>query len=51
MQAKARQRKSSKGSVQIKSSHDRLQLVFSYAGKRRYLSMGIQVGPEIRIAE
>jgi integrase len=52
IQAKARQPKSSKGSVQIKSSHDRLQLVFSHAGKRRYLSMGIQDTPLSRkIAE
>jgi integrase len=32
--------KSSKGSVQIKTSNGRLQLVFSYAGKRHYLSLG-----------
>jgi hypothetical protein len=36
MQAEDIQRRSSKGSVQIKASHDRLQLVFSYAGKRQY---------------
>jgi len=35
------QRKASKGSVQIKSSNGRLQLVFSYAGKRHYLSLGL----------
>jgi integrase len=33
--------KSSKGSVQIKISNGRLQLVFSYAGKRHYLSLGL----------
>ncbi|MBW4466280.1 MAG: site-specific integrase [Pegethrix bostrychoides GSE-TBD4-15B] len=33
-------RKASKGSVQIKSSNNRLQLVFNYAGKRQYLSTG-----------
>ncbi|MCU0565341.1 MAG: relaxase domain-containing protein [Oculatellaceae cyanobacterium Prado106] len=32
--------KASKGSVQIKTSNGRLQLVFSYAGKRHYLSLG-----------
>lgn len=32
--------KSSKGTVQIKTSNDRLQLVFRYAGKRYYLSTG-----------
>ena len=35
------QRKASKGSVQIKNSNDRLQLVFSHAGKRHYLSLGL----------
>jgi integrase len=33
-------RKSDKGSVQIKVSNNRLQLVFRYAGKRYYLSTG-----------
>ncbi|NJK38614.1 MAG: DUF3596 domain-containing protein [Oscillatoriales cyanobacterium RM2_1_1] len=33
-------RKASKGSVQIKTSNGRLQLVFSYQGKRRYISLG-----------
>ena len=33
--------KASKGSVQIKLSNSRLQLVFSYEGKRRYLSLGL----------
>jgi integrase len=42
MQAKDMQRKAFKGSVQIKSSNDRLQLVFSYGGKRRYLSLGMR---------
>jgi hypothetical protein len=32
--------KASKGSVQIKVSNGRLQLVFSYSGKRHYLSLG-----------
>ncbi|MDX2096745.1 MAG: DUF3596 domain-containing protein [Leptolyngbyaceae cyanobacterium bins.59] len=35
-------RKASKGTVQIKASHDRLQLVFSTEGKRHYLSLGLQ---------
>ena len=34
------QRKATKGSVQIKVSNGRLQLVFSYRGKRHYLSLG-----------
>ncbi|WP_238993798.1 Arm DNA-binding domain-containing protein [Calothrix sp. PCC 6303] len=34
------QRKASKGTVQIKTSNDRLQLVFSFGGKRHYLSTG-----------
>ncbi len=33
--------KASKGTVQIKVSNSRLQLVFSYAGKRKYLSLGL----------
>ncbi|NJO66604.1 MAG: DUF3596 domain-containing protein, partial [Leptolyngbyaceae cyanobacterium RM1_405_57] len=33
-------RKASKGSVQIKTSNGRLQLVFSHAGKRYYVSLG-----------
>ncbi len=32
--------KVSKGSVQIITSHDRLQLRFRFAGKRHYLSLG-----------
>ena len=35
-------RKASKGTVQIKSSNNRLQLVFSFEGKRHYLSLGLQ---------
>jgi integrase len=42
MQANDTQRKAFKGSAQIKSSNDRLQLVFSYGGKRRYLSLGMR---------
>lgn len=34
-------RKASKGSVQIKVSNGRLQLVFSHNGKRHYLSLGL----------
>jgi len=40
MYSKDTQRKASKGSVQIKNSNDRLQLVFSHAGKRYYLLVG-----------
>ncbi len=41
MYSKDTQRKASKGSVQIKNSNDRLQLGFSHAGKRYYLSLGL----------
>jgi len=41
MYSKDTQHKASKGSVQIKSSNGRLQLVFSHAGKRHYLSLGL----------
>jgi integrase len=37
---KTSERKASKGTVQIKTSNDRLQLVFSFGGKRHYLSTG-----------
>lgn len=33
--------KAPKGTVQVKSSNNRLQLVFSYGGKRHYLSLGL----------
>ena len=38
--------KALKGSVQIKSSNNRLQLVFSYGSKRHYLSTGFPDTPE-----
>jgi integrase len=40
--------KSSKGSVVIISSHNRLQLRFSYGGKRHYLSIGLPDTPTNR---
>ena len=40
-----RRGKASKGSVQIKSSNNRLQLVFSFGGKRRYMSTGFSDTP------
>lgn len=40
MPANTLQRKSNKGSVQVKVSHDRLQVVFRFGGKRHYLSTG-----------
>lgn len=40
MSLKPYHRKASKGSVQIKNSNDRLQLVFNFARKRHYLSLG-----------
>jgi integrase len=41
MYSKDTQHKASKGSVQLKVSNGRLQLVFSHAGKRHYLSTGL----------
>lgn len=41
MYSQRTQHKASKGSVQIKISNGRLQLVFSHAGKRHYLSLGL----------
>jgi integrase len=41
MYSKPNQTRASKGSVQIKTSNSRLQLVFSYGGKRHYLSLGL----------
>jgi integrase len=38
-------RKAFKGTVQIKLSNDRLQLVFSFVGKRHYLSLGLHDTP------
>lgn len=40
--------KASGGSVQVKSSNGRLQLVFSYAGERKYLSLGLSDSPATR---
>lgn len=39
--SESRQRKAAKGSVRIKVSNERLQLVFSHAGTRHYLSLGV----------
>ncbi|MEO1125704.1 MAG: DUF3596 domain-containing protein, partial [Cyanobacteria bacterium J06639_16] len=40
-----KQRKAKKGTVQLKNSNDRLQLVFSWQGQRYYLSTGLPDGP------
>lgn len=48
MYSKNRPGKAGKGSVQIKSSNDRLQLVFSFGGKRHYLSTGYPNTPQCR---
>ncbi|MFM2432980.1 MAG: hypothetical protein RLZZ511_4194 [Cyanobacteriota bacterium] len=40
MNINAKYSKASKGTVKVKNSNDRLQLVFSYGGKRHYLSTG-----------
>uniref|UniRef100_B8HN20 Integrase family protein n=1 Tax=Cyanothece sp. (strain PCC 7425 / ATCC 29141) TaxID=395961 RepID=B8HN20_CYAP4 len=50
MYARETKRKASAGSVQIKVSNDRLQLVFSYAGRRHYLSLGLPDSPVNRKA-
>jgi integrase len=41
MASTLKKRKASKGTVQVKSSNNRLQLVFSYSGKRHYLTLGL----------
>ncbi|MBD2119835.1 site-specific integrase [Trichocoleus sp. FACHB-262] len=48
MYSKTTNRKASKGSVQIKSSNGRLQLVFSFGGRRHYLSLGFDDSPQNR---
>lgn len=46
MQTDIKVGKAFKGSVQIKSSNNRLQLVFSFGGKRHYLSTGFPDTPQ-----
>ena len=41
-------KKAPKGSVRVKNSNDRLQLVFSYGGKRHYISTGLTDSPTTR---
>jgi integrase len=48
MPANTLQRKSNRGSVQVKVSHDRLQVVFWFGGKRHYLSAGFSDTPTNR---
>lgn len=48
MYSKDQSGKANKGSVQVKSSNDRLQLVFSFGGKRHYLSTGYPDTPQYR---
>lgn len=45
MQFKDSGKKSTKGSVVILNSHDRLQLRFRYGGKSRYISLGLSDTP------
>ncbi len=45
MYSKDTQHKATKGSVQLKASNGRLQLVFSYGGKRHYISTGLADTP------
>jgi hypothetical protein len=46
--SKSGRSKASKGTVQIKTSNGRLQLVFSFGGKRPYLSLGFDDTPSNR---
>jgi integrase len=48
MYSKDKLGKANKGSVQIKSSNNRLQLVFSFGGKRHYFSTGYPDTPQYR---
>jgi len=48
MSSTTKKAKASKGSVQIKPSNQRLQLVFTYQGKRRYISTGYADTPRNR---
>lgn len=41
MAAPSELQRASKGTVQIRVSHGRLQLVFTFNGRRRYLSLGV----------
>ena len=45
MYAKKSSRKAKSGSVQVKISNNRLQLVFSHGGKRHYFSTGLTDSP------
>ncbi len=45
MYARNSRRKAKPGSVQVKNSNDRLQLVFSHGGKRHYFSTGLTNSP------
>ena len=45
MYAKSSRRKSSGGTVKVKNSNNRLQLVFTQGGKRHYISLGISDTP------
>ncbi|NHC37476.1 Arm DNA-binding domain-containing protein [Scytonema millei] len=48
MYSESRKQKASKGAVRVKNSNGRLQLVFSYGGKRHYLSLGFDDTPTTR---
>lgn len=50
MRTKTPTGKASKGSVQVITSNNRLQLRFRYAGKRRYLSLGLYDDRDNRLA-
>ncbi len=41
MNSLSKKHKAPKGTVRVKSSNNRLQLVFTYSGKRHYLSLGL----------
>jgi integrase len=50
MPSRARKPKADKGTVQVKASNGRLQLVFTHAGQRYYLSPGYSDTPKYRRA-
>lgn len=39
------QRKAKVGTVTVRNSNNRLQLVFTYAGKRHFVSLGLSKSP------
>ena len=46
---KRSRRRSKNGSVQFRSDHDRLRLVFSHGGKRHFIALGMADTPLNRL--